>query len=64
MKIEPPKEGTPFEKNLFYERLIEMRRTRRKDFDTMSPATHLALGAYEQAKSEHEQRIGLTNGGV
>jgi hypothetical protein len=56
MKIEPPKEGTPFQVNLFYERLIKMRQTNRKDFDGLSAPTHLALGAYEQAKLEHEAR--------
>jgi hypothetical protein len=52
MKIEPPKEGTPFQVNLLYERLIEMRRTNRKSFDSLSAATHLALVAYERAKRQ------------
>lgn len=50
MNIEPPKEGQPFEANAFYERLIEMRRTRRRDFDGLSAVTHLALGEYERQK--------------
>jgi hypothetical protein len=52
MKIEAPKESVSFEVNLFYERVIEMRRTNRKSFDSLWAATHLALGAYEQAKRQ------------
>lgn len=56
MNIEPPKLSAPFERNLFYERLIELRRTNRKSFDTLSPTTHLALGEYERQKRAAAER--------
>jgi hypothetical protein len=50
MKIEAQNEAQPFVENLFYERLIKMRQTSRRDFDNLSPASHLALGEYERQK--------------
>lgn len=44
-----------FEENLFYERLLEMRRTNRKAFDSISPPSKLALLHYEKQKREQEQ---------
>ena len=44
-----------FERNSFYERLIEMRRTRREVFETLSIPTKLALLEYEKQKRAHEQ---------
>ncbi|MCA1626415.1 MAG: hypothetical protein LC742_00380 [Acidobacteria bacterium] len=44
----------PFAPNGFYERLIEMRRTRPQDFAVLSPASKLALGADEAAKRRAE----------
>ena len=46
-----------FERNGFYERLIVLRRTNRKAFDSLSPQTKLSLGHYEEAKLRHEERI-------
>ncbi|MGA9994658.1 MAG: hypothetical protein WBP93_04540 [Pyrinomonadaceae bacterium] len=43
-----------FEQNGFYERLIELRRTNRKAFYSISPAAKLALAQYEKVKREHE----------
>jgi hypothetical protein len=42
-----------FEINHFYERVLELRRTNPKAFDSLSPATKLALGQYEAQKREH-----------
>jgi hypothetical protein len=39
-----------FEPNAFYERLISLRETNAKAFDSMAPATKLTLGYYEGAK--------------
>lgn len=44
-----------FTTNLFYERLIKMRRTNRKAFDSMSPPSRLALAEYERQKRQAEQ---------
>jgi hypothetical protein len=44
-----------FERNGFYERLIQMRRTNRKAFDSLSTPTHYALVEYEKQKRTHEQ---------
>jgi hypothetical protein len=44
----------PFESNPFMERLIEMRETRPKSFNGLSPAVKLALGHYEAAKRRAE----------
>jgi len=46
----PDLESAPFAPNGFYERLIELRRTRPQDFAVLSSASKLALGAYESAK--------------
>jgi hypothetical protein len=50
------KAPTIFEPNAFYERLISMRYTDRKSFESMSPASKLALTQYERLKREHETR--------
>jgi hypothetical protein len=48
--------STPaFSVNAYYEKLIELRATKRAAFDSMSPATMCALAYYETAKQEHEQ---------
>jgi hypothetical protein len=39
-----------FERNVFYERLIDMRSTDRKTFDSLSQPTHWALLEYEKQK--------------
>lgn len=44
-----------FEQNAFYERLITMRRTNRKAFESMSPGSKLALAQYEKLKRENLQ---------
>jgi hypothetical protein len=43
-----------FERNSFYERLIEIRRKDRKTFDGLSTTTHLTLAEYERQKREHD----------
>jgi hypothetical protein len=45
---------TSFTTNLFYERLIELRRTSRKAFDSLSQPTHYALLEYERQKRQAE----------
>jgi hypothetical protein len=49
-----------FEPNAFYERLIEVRATDRKTFESLSPPSKLALAQYERLKRgyqhEHELR--------
>jgi hypothetical protein len=42
-----------FETNGFYERIIALRKSQPKAFESLSPATKQALGAYETAKREH-----------
>ena len=44
-----------FELNAFYERLIELRRSNLKAFNSLSPASHAALLEYEKQKREHAQ---------
>jgi hypothetical protein len=52
-----------FQPNAFYERLIQMRRTDKKMFDSLSTPTHYALIEYEKQKREHktteEARLGM-----
>jgi L-asparaginase/Glu-tRNA(Gln) amidotransferase subunit D len=43
-----------FQPNAFYDRLISMRRTDRRTFDSFSTPTHLALAEYEKSKREHD----------
>lgn len=43
-----------FEPNLFYERLLELRATRPKAFESISPVSKLALLQYEKLKRETE----------
>ncbi len=42
-----------FEVNSFYERVLELRRTDPRAFDSLAPVTKQALYAYETAKREH-----------
>lgn len=44
-----------FELNAYYERLIELRRTNIKAFNSLSPVTRAVLIEYEKRKLEHEQ---------
>lgn len=41
-----------FEPNAFYERVLSLRATDRRAFDSLAPATKQALFAYETAKRE------------
>jgi hypothetical protein len=43
--------ATPFETSAFFEKLIEVRLRRPKDYAILSPATKIALGYYERAKA-------------
>jgi hypothetical protein len=54
-----PASAPSFELNSFYDRLISIRRTDRKTFDSFSIPTRLALTEYEKRKREFEQ---LTEG--
>jgi hypothetical protein len=49
----PPAGG--FEPNAFYERVLELRRTDPKAFDSLAPVTKLALAAYEAQRREAER---------
>ncbi len=51
-KIAPPKvnQDAAFKENPYYERLIELRRTKPEVFATLSPAARLTLGYYEAVK--------------
>jgi hypothetical protein len=49
--VESPK--LAFEPNAFYEKILELRRTKPAAFDSFAPVTRLALYAYETAKREH-----------
>jgi len=42
-----------FEPNAYYERVLALRRTDPKAFDSLAPVTKQALYAYETAKREH-----------
>ncbi len=44
-----------WEPNAFYDRLIQMRRTDRKTFDSLSTPTHYALAEYEKQRRAHIQ---------
>ncbi len=44
-----------FEKNAFYEKVLDLRRTNLKAFEGLAPVTKLALGAYEAQKREAER---------
>ncbi len=56
MRKAQPKPKLPmsaaFEKNAFYEKVLDLRRTNPAAFDSLAPATKLSLGAYESAKRE------------
>ncbi len=57
-KVEPKGNIAPartFEINHFYERVIELRRTNPRDFDSLSPAVKISLGQYESQKREAER---------
>jgi hypothetical protein len=49
--VESPK--LAFEQNAFYEKVLDLRQTNLKAFDSLAPVTKLALYAYEMAKREH-----------
>jgi hypothetical protein len=49
--VESPK--LAFEPNAFYEKVLDLRRTNPKAFDSLAPVTKQALYAYETAKREH-----------
>jgi hypothetical protein len=51
MEIEPPEK---FVANAFYERLLELRRTNTKAFNSISPASKHALFEYEKQKRAAE----------
>jgi len=42
-----------FEPNAFYEKVLDLRQTNPKAFDSLAPVTKQALYAYETAKREH-----------
>lgn len=44
-----------FEPNAFYEKILDLRRTNPRDFDSLSPAVKISLGAYEAQKREAER---------
>ncbi|MDQ3686723.1 MAG: hypothetical protein M3430_14165 [Acidobacteriota bacterium] len=44
-----------FEPNAFYERVIVLRRTDARAFDSLAPITKIALGHYEAQKREAER---------
>ncbi|MDQ3820942.1 MAG: hypothetical protein M3362_25105 [Acidobacteriota bacterium] len=46
---------TEFTVNPFYERLIDLRSTNRKAFDSISPPSKLALAEYEKQKRQAEK---------
>ena len=48
-----------FEPNAFYEKILELRRTNPAAFDSLTPVTKLALGAYETAKREAERLLAI-----
>ncbi len=48
-----PHQKSAFEPNAFYERVLELRRTDPRAFDSLAPVTKQALYAYETAKREH-----------
>jgi hypothetical protein len=53
---------TNFQINGFYQRLIQMRQTKRKTFDSLSTPTHYALVEYEKKKREQTQIEKARNG--
>ncbi len=57
MRKAQPKPKLPtsagFEPNAFYEKVLDLRRTNQKAFDSLAPVTKQALYAYETAKREH-----------
>ncbi len=53
MKDRTRETGVAFAPNAFYERVLSLRATDRRAFDSLAPATKQALYAYETAKREH-----------
>ncbi len=51
----------PFQLNGFYERLAEMRKSDPRGFASISPASKLALYAYETAKREAQRLEAITD---
>jgi hypothetical protein len=57
-KVQPkPKLPTSagFEPNAFYEKILDLRRTKPAAFDALSPTTKLTLGQYEAQKREAQR---------
>ncbi len=50
--MKPPHPKPAFEPNAYYERVLDLRRTDPKAFDSLAPVTKHALYAYESAKRE------------
>ncbi len=59
MRKAQPKPKLPtsagFEQNAFYEKILDLRRTKPAAFDSLAPVTKQALYAYETAKREHSR---------
>ncbi len=57
MRKAQPKPKLPmsaaFEKNAFYEKVLDLRQAKPRAFDSLAPVTKQALYAYETAKREH-----------
>ncbi len=51
--VESPK--LAFELNAFYEKILDLRRTKPAAFDALSPTTKLTLGQYEAQKREAQR---------
>ncbi len=65
MRKAQPKPKLPmsaaFEKNAFYEKVLDLRRTNLKAFEGLAPATKASLHAYETAKREHKRLQAIRN---
>lgn len=52
MKVQPTTMPV-FEPNAFYEKILDLRRTNPRAFDSLAPVTKQSLYAYETAKRGH-----------
>ena len=52
-----------FEPNAYYERVLSLRATDQRAFDSLAPVTKQALYAYETAKREHTRLEAIRAGG-
>lgn len=50
-----------FQLNGFYERLAQMRKNDPRTFNSISPASKLALFEYEKQKRQHEAEAAMRN---